>query len=83
MSTTHLEQFYQAVAQDINLQRRLRGALGWENFASLAAELGQENGYSFTAEEVEAVMVTRGKDAGFGFEDQPDKVVSLSGYKTF
>ncbi len=56
MSKENLERFYQAVAQNSTLQRQLNGAFGWDNFPLIAVELGQQNGYTFTPEEVEAYL---------------------------
>ena len=47
-----LEQFMQLVMEDQTVQERVREATDQESLIRLAVELGQENGYDFTAEEV-------------------------------
>lgn len=56
MSRESLEQFYQQVLQEPSLQEPLRTALDRDSLVRLAVELGERNGYSFTAEEVEAAI---------------------------
>jgi len=56
MSKANLEQFYQEVLKDQALQERFRTVAGSDSVAALAVELGQEKGYSFTAEEVQAYL---------------------------
>lgn len=52
MSLESLEQFYQRVLEDPALQERVREATDQESLVRLAVQLGQENRYDFTAEEV-------------------------------
>ena len=55
-----LEEFRQQVLQDLSLQERLRNTTDREDFTNLMVELGQENGYNFTAEDVvDALQVAR------------------------
>ncbi|HEY9652914.1 MAG TPA: Nif11-like leader peptide family natural product precursor [Coleofasciculaceae cyanobacterium] len=56
MSRESLEQFYQQVLQEPSLQEPLRTAPDRDSLVRLAVELGEQNGYSFTAEEVEAAI---------------------------
>ncbi|MCA1991903.1 MAG: Nif11-like leader peptide family natural product precursor [Coleofasciculus sp. S288] len=57
MSTENVEKFFfQDVENDSALQASLKAASDSGSFAQQAVQLGQEKGYSFTAEEVEAVM---------------------------
>jgi predicted ribosomally synthesized peptide with nif11-like leader len=56
MSKASLEQFYQQVLQDPKLQEQLRAAPDKQSIIKLAVDLGQQNGYSFTAQDVEAAI---------------------------
>jgi predicted ribosomally synthesized peptide with nif11-like leader len=56
MSRESLEQFYQRVLQDTALQEQLRSARDRASIISRAVELGQQNGFSFTREEVEEAI---------------------------
>lgn len=56
MSRESLEQFYQRVLQDTALQEQLRSAPDRASIISRAVELGQQNGFSFTAQEVEEAI---------------------------
>jgi predicted ribosomally synthesized peptide with nif11-like leader len=53
MSRESLEQFIQLVLDTPALQEQLQVAPERESLIRLAIELGEANGYSFTAEEVE------------------------------
>jgi predicted ribosomally synthesized peptide with nif11-like leader len=64
-ATTALDQFYHAVLQDPMLQERLKAATDPENLCELAAELGQQKGYSFTKEDVLSAITI---DAAIGEE---------------
>jgi predicted ribosomally synthesized peptide with nif11-like leader len=52
MSLESLEQFIQEVIEDQALQEQLMSVPDEEGIVSLAVQLGQEKGYSFTDEEV-------------------------------
>jgi predicted ribosomally synthesized peptide with nif11-like leader len=52
MSLESLQQFYERVLEDPALQERVREATDQESLVRLAVQLGQENGYDFTDEEV-------------------------------
>lgn len=52
MSLESLQQFYERVLEDPTLQERVREATDQESLVKLAVQLGQENGYDFTEEEV-------------------------------
>lgn len=56
MSKESLEQFYQRVLQDTALQEQLRSAPDRASIISRAVELGEQNGFSFTPEEVEEAI---------------------------
>ena len=50
-----LQQFIQVLMKDWAMQEQLKAAPDTESFVKLAVELGQQNGYSFTAEDLEAL----------------------------
>jgi predicted ribosomally synthesized peptide with nif11-like leader len=56
MSRESLEQFYQRVLENPALQEPLREAPDQESLVRLAVELGRENGYDFTTQEVVAAI---------------------------
>lgn len=64
--TIGLEQFYQEVLGDVTLQERLKAATSTEELVEIALQLGAEKGYSFTKEELVAVMAI---ESAFGAEE--------------
>jgi predicted ribosomally synthesized peptide with nif11-like leader len=56
MSRESLERFIQVVLETPELQEQLQAAPDLESVTRLAVELGEANGYSFTAEEVAQEM---------------------------
>ena len=52
MSTQAVESFYNKVLRDPGLQERFKAASGEEAFVQLAVNLGAQNGFSFTPDEV-------------------------------
>ena len=52
MSLESLEQFYQRVLEDQALQEQFQSCPDEESVIRVAVQLGEENGYDFTAEEV-------------------------------
>jgi predicted ribosomally synthesized peptide with nif11-like leader len=56
MSKANLEQFYIMVQNSEELQQQLGAIKDSKTFNETAARLGQENGYSFTADEVDAFL---------------------------
>lgn len=61
MSNT--ERFYQFVQNNQQLQQQLGAAQNKENFHELAVQLGQENGYIFTAEEAKAFINQKSQES--------------------
>lgn len=55
MTQENLKQFWQMAAQDRELQEKLKAAIDSETFVKLVCELGDEKGYRFTKDQVEAV----------------------------
>ena len=58
MSEESLERFRRHVLQDVALQERLRETGDHEIFVVLVVSLGEELGYIFTSEDVEAALRT-------------------------
>ena len=50
-----LQQFIQVLMKDRAMQEQLKAAPDRETFVKLAVKLGERNGYSFTAEDLEAL----------------------------
>lgn len=76
MSKASLEQFYQQVLQDPKLQEQLRAAPDKQSIIKLAVNLGQQNGYSFTAQDVEAAIeeVTQQQLPAVDLGDMPERL---------
>jgi len=53
---SNLEQFYNLVQNSQELQEQLGAVENEESFNEMAVRLGQENGYTFTAEDVKAFI---------------------------
>ena len=64
MSRESLEEFYQRVLADPTLQEPLRAASDRESFVRIAAQLGEENGYSFTPEELDEAILEAAENEG-------------------
>jgi predicted ribosomally synthesized peptide with nif11-like leader len=56
MSKESFEQFRQLVLRDTVLQEQLRSTPEREAFIALVLRMGEERGYAFTVEDVEAAM---------------------------
>ncbi|MBD2183401.1 Nif11 family protein [Planktothrix sp. FACHB-1355] len=56
MSRESLEQFKEVLLKYTTLQERLKATADTESFVKLAVKLGEESGYSFTAEEVKEAL---------------------------
>ena len=53
-NTSNLEQFFQEVLSNSVLQNKLKAATDLESLSQLMVALGEEYGYSFTIQEVQA-----------------------------
>lgn len=56
MNNKSIEQFYQIVSNNQDLQKKLELTTDLESFADLAVNLGQDYGYHFTAHEVKIAI---------------------------
>uniref|UniRef100_B8HQG7 Nif11 domain-containing protein n=1 Tax=Cyanothece sp. (strain PCC 7425 / ATCC 29141) TaxID=395961 RepID=B8HQG7_CYAP4 len=54
--TQSLEQFKQQVLQDPTLAEQFKAASSPDEFVNLAVQLGQQLGYSFTAEDIQTAL---------------------------
>lgn len=54
--TQALEQFKQQVLQDPTLSEQFKAASSPDEFVNLAVQLGQQLGYSFTAEDIQTAL---------------------------
>lgn len=64
MSQENVQQFYATVQNNEQLQQQLGAAQSKEAFKEKAVQLGQENGYTFTADEVDAFLNQSGQQQG-------------------
>jgi predicted ribosomally synthesized peptide with nif11-like leader len=60
---SNLEQFYNLVQNSQELQEQLGAVENEESFNEMAVRLGQENGYTFTAEDVKAFINQKKEEA--------------------
>ncbi|MBW4562721.1 MAG: Nif11-like leader peptide family natural product precursor [Mojavia pulchra JT2-VF2] len=70
MSKQNVEQFYIVVENNQQLQEQLGQADNPQSFYDMAARLGQENGYSFTAQEAEDFTNQRVQQGNAELSDQ-------------
>jgi predicted ribosomally synthesized peptide with nif11-like leader len=59
MSVESVNQFYQEVMQEPALLQQFQAAPDRESLVNLAVEVGQQNGYSFTIDEVEQALAAQ------------------------
>ena len=52
MSKETINQFFQDILQEEDLQNRLSNAYDMDSFVTIALEISEENGYNFTREEI-------------------------------
>ena len=52
MSKETINQFFQDILQEEDLQNRLSNAYDMDSFVAIALEISEENGYNFTREEI-------------------------------
>jgi predicted ribosomally synthesized peptide with nif11-like leader len=76
MSQQSLEQFYQIIKNSEELQRELAKTQDKTSFNELAAKLGQDNGYTFTPEEVDTFVSERINNASVELQDEELELVA-------
>jgi predicted ribosomally synthesized peptide with nif11-like leader len=80
MSKANLEQFYIMVQNSEELQQQLGAIQDSQTFNETAARLGQENGYSFTADEVDAFLNEKKQQTNAELSDR--ELEAVAGGKT-
>jgi predicted ribosomally synthesized peptide with nif11-like leader len=73
---SNLEQFYNLVQNSQELQEQLGAAESEESFNEMAVRLGQENGYTFTAEDVKAFLNQKSQEANPELSEQELEAVA-------
>lgn len=76
MSKANLEQFYILVQNSEELQQQLGAIQDSQIFNETAARLGQENGYSFTADEVDAFLKEKTQQSNAELSDRELEAVA-------
>jgi predicted ribosomally synthesized peptide with nif11-like leader len=76
MSVETVNQFYQEVMQEPALLQQFQSAPDRESLANMAVEVGLQNGYSFTVEEVKQALAAQSaaSEAGELSEEQLEAV---------
>ncbi len=82
MSKENLEQFYILVQNSETLQQQLGAIQEREIFNETAARLGQENGYSFSAEEVDTFLNEKKQQSNAELSDRELEAVAGGKKKT-
>jgi len=73
---SNLEQFYNLVQNSQELQEQLGAVENEESFNEMAVRLGQENGYTFTAEDVKAFINQKKEEANPELSEQELEAVA-------
>ena len=60
---SNLEQFYNLIQNSQELQQQLGAVENEESFNEMTVQLGQENGYTFTPEDVKAFINLKSQEA--------------------
>ena len=76
MSKENLEQFYIFVENNQQLQEQLGQVENQQSFYETAMRLGQENGYSFTAQEAEDFITQKAQQGDAELSDQQLEAVA-------
>jgi predicted ribosomally synthesized peptide with nif11-like leader len=73
---SNLEQFYNLVQNSQELQEQLGAVESEESFNEMAVRLGQENGYTFTAEDVKTFITQKKEEANAELSEQELEAVA-------
>ena len=65
MTIEAVKKFYKATFEDETLQKKLLEPTDIENFVETAVEVGRENGYEFTKDEMQSTMDGYGRSKSF------------------
>jgi predicted ribosomally synthesized peptide with nif11-like leader len=79
MINRSVEEFYQVIKNSEELQQQLANTQDQDSFNELAVELGKENGYDFTVEEVNSFV--RFKSNNINVELQDEDLALVAGGK--
>lgn len=79
---SNLEQFYNLVQNSQELQQQLGAVENEESFNEMAVQLGQENGYTFTAEDVKAFINQKSQEANPELSEQELEAVAGGKYQS-
>ena len=80
---SNLEQFYNLVQNSQELQEQLGAVENEESFNEMAVRLGQENGYTFTAEDVKAFINQKKEEANPELSEQELEAVAGGKSKSY
>uniref|UniRef100_B8HQG9 Nif11 domain-containing protein n=1 Tax=Cyanothece sp. (strain PCC 7425 / ATCC 29141) TaxID=395961 RepID=B8HQG9_CYAP4 len=73
-----LEEFKQQVLQDSSLTEQFKGVSSPDEFVNLAVQLGQQLGYSFTADDVQAALAEQSSSIS-SHELSDDRLATIAG----
>jgi predicted ribosomally synthesized peptide with nif11-like leader len=73
---SNLEQFYTFVQNNQQLQEQLGAAKDRESFNELAVQLGQENGYTFSVNDVDAFLNQKSQEENAELSNQELEAVA-------
>ena len=73
---SNLEQFYNLVQNSQELQQQLGSVENEESFNEMAVRLGQENGYTFTAEDVKTFINLKSQEGNAELSEQELEAVA-------
>jgi predicted ribosomally synthesized peptide with nif11-like leader len=79
-SVVQLRQFCRRAAQDDALRYKLQAARDHGGFILLCVQLGQENGYTFSVEQVESQLGSKAANDDELSDDQLDRVAAGTGF---
>ena len=78
MTIEAVKEFYKATFEDDTLQKKLLGLTNVEIFMKVAVEVGRENGYEFTMDEMQSTMDGFGPSKSFeGIEMESEWVKKI------
>ncbi len=73
---SNLEQFYTFVQNNQQLQEQLGAVEDRESFNELAVQLGQENGYTFSVEDVDSFINQKSQEENAEISDEELEAVA-------
>ena len=79
---SNLEQFYNLVQNSQELQQQLGAVENEESFNEMAVQLGQENGYTFTPEDVKDFINLKSQEANPELSAQELEAVAGGKYQS-